>query len=49
MANWRYAPFTWQLGEGERWTAEMRHAEAGTLKEAMEIERKAVDELRTAV
>jgi hypothetical protein len=39
----------WRLKEGERWTQEMRHAEAGVLKEALALERKAVDQLKTVV
>ena len=44
--GWKYAPMPWQLKEGEHWTKEMRHAEAGVLKEALSLERTAVDELK---
>lgn len=43
------APFNWQLKEGEHWTQEMRDAEAITLKNASDIERKAIDELKEAL
>ena len=44
----KYAPFPWQLKEGESWTQEMRYSEAGVLKEVLALERKAVDELKLA-
>ncbi len=45
----KYAPFPQQMKEGEKWTQEMRHAEAGVLKEALGVEKQAVDELKAAV
>ena len=47
--GWKYAPMPWQLKEGEHWTKEMRHVEAAVLKEALSLERTAVDELKVAV
>ncbi len=45
----KYAPYPWQLKDGEQWTAEMRHAEAGVLKEVLALERKANGRLRAAL
>jgi hypothetical protein len=44
-----YAPFPWQLKDGKKWTAEMRHAEAGVLKEVLALEREAIKELETTL
>lgn len=43
--GWKYAPFPWQVKEGEHWTKEMRHAEASVLKDVLTLERKAVAEI----
>ncbi len=43
--GWKHAPFPWQLKEGERWTKEMRHAEASVLKDVLTLEKKAVAEI----
>ena len=47
--GWKHAPFPWQVKEGESWTKEMRHAEAGVLKEVLVLEKKALGELKTAL
>ena len=48
MGGRKYAPFPHQLKDGERWTKEMRHAEADVLKEVLALEREAIDELKSA-
>jgi hypothetical protein len=35
----------WELGEGETWGAESRHAEARILEEAESLERRAVESI----
>lgn len=48
-AGWDNAPYTWQLEEGKSWTEDMRKAEAETLKAAMELEKKAISEIKAAL
>ena len=43
------APMRWTLGEGESWTAELRHEQADLLDEALVLERRAVGELEQAL
>ncbi len=43
------APMRWSLGEGESWTAELRHEQADLLDEALVLERRAVGELEQAL
>jgi len=45
----QFAPFAWELEEGATWNADMRHAEAGILRHALERERSAVNELTEAL
>jgi len=47
--GWKYAPFPWQLQEGESWTKEMRHSEAEVLKEVLTMEKKAIAEIEKAL
>ena len=47
--GWKYAPFPWQLKQGESWTKEMRHSEAEVLKEVLTLERKAIAEIEKAL
>lgn len=43
------APYPWTMEEGEYWTREQRHAEAELLKQAMALEKKAVQEIEKAL
>lgn len=45
----KYVPFTWELKEDKRWTAEMRHSEAALLKDALTLEKTAITELKAAL
>lgn len=47
--NRQYAPFKWELPEGGSWDAGMRQAEVQVLREVLELERRAVEELEAAL